>query len=117
MFHGQQLHDTSCMTRAYAALVCDHITPQNIDSDTCVYSAGDVPKWRKRMPVMSALDRVKRMMLWRAGQSAFRCHADVGLLEVEFKDLPKEYQDLLGEVVQVRGVQHICDQQTGGLLV
>jgi hypothetical protein len=66
-------------------------------------SWGDEWRWRKRTNLMSALERVRRMWLWRTGLSAGRVQLERGRVEVDpTRELPVEYLDLLWEVVLVR---------------
>ena len=66
-------------------------------------SWGDEWRWRKRTNLMSALERVRRMWLWRTGLSAGRVQLERGRVDVEpTRELPLEYLDLVWEVVQVR---------------
>jgi len=62
---------------------------------------------------MSAVERVKRMVLWRASQVAAKGHQGLGQPEVEaVGQLPIEFRELLAEVVEV-GVQGVGGEGWG----
>jgi hypothetical protein len=49
------------------------------------------------------MNRVRRMLVWRSGLAASRVQLAAGEVEVDAaRQLPREYLDLLWEVVQVR---------------
>lgn len=63
---------------------------------------GEEWRWRKRSSIVSAMNRVRRMLVWRTGLAASRVQLAAGEVEVDAaSQLPREYLDLLWEVVQV----------------
>ncbi len=51
--------------------------------------------------LQSAIDRVRRMMMWRSGQAAFKGFTTTGCLQLEATQLPPELLELVAEVAQV----------------
>ncbi len=64
--------------------------------------ADEEPRWRKRSSYMSAVERVKRLVLWRASQAVARGHQGTGVPEVAaVEEVPGAFRLLLAEVVEV----------------
>jgi GNAT superfamily N-acetyltransferase len=78
--------------------------------------SAEEPRWRKRSSYMSAVERVKRTVLWRASQAVARAHQGRGVPDVGSPlELPIEFRQLLEEVVQVRWGRGESIRHKGGL--